>query len=143
MSVYPTTHLPLVPYLYYENPGAAIEWLCQAFGLAERFRLTMPNGAVAHAEVEIGGGTVIVGNVGLRNRDRPSTVRSSIYVFVEDVDAHCERARKAGAEIIEPPKDQPFGDRIYLAKDNEGHEWYFAQHLRDVSIEELSQRLSR
>ena len=143
MSVYPTTHLPLVPYLYYENPGAAIMWLSEAFGITERFRLTMRNGAIAHAEVEIGGGVVIIGNVGVRNRDRPSTVRSSVYVFVEDVDAHCERARQAGAEIVELPNDQPFGDRIYLAKDSEGHEWYFAQHTRDVSIEELSQVLSR
>ena len=86
---------------------------------------------------------VIVGNVGLRNRDRPVTVRSSVYVFVDDVDAHCERARLAGAEIIESPKDQPFGDRTYLTKDSEGHEWYFAQHVRDVSVEELSQALGR
>lgn len=143
MSIYPTSHLPLVPYLYYENPGAAIRWLCDVFGCTERFRLTTRSGAVAHAEVEIGGGVVIVGNVGIRNRDRPSTVRSSVYVFVADVDAHCERARQAGAEIVEPPRDQPFGDRIYLAKDSEGHEWYFAQHVRDVSIEELSQILSR
>ena len=143
MSVYPTTHLPLVPYLYYENPGAAIKWLTEAFGMTERFRLTMSNGAIAHAEVEIGGGVLIVGSVGLRNRDRPATVRSSVYVFVDDVDAHCERARQAGAEIIESPNNQPFGDRIYLTKDNEGHEWYFAQHVRDVSIEELSQALSR
>jgi hypothetical protein len=49
-----------------------------------------------------------------------------VLVFVEDVDAHCERARAAGAEIIESPKDQPFGDRIYLAKDCDGHEWNFA-----------------
>jgi uncharacterized glyoxalase superfamily protein PhnB len=143
MSIRPTTHLPLVPFLYYENPAAAIQWLCNAFGFTQRFRLTMPNGAIAHAEVEIGGGVVIIGNVGTRNHERPSTVRSSVYVFVENVDLHCEAARHAGAEIVESPKDQPFGDRTYLAKDNEGHEWYFAQHVRDVSVEELSRLLRR
>lgn len=142
MSIYPTTHLPLVPYLFYEDPAAAIDWLAKAFGTTERFRLTMRNGAIAHAEVEIGGGVVMIGNVGVRNRVRPSTVRSSIYVFVENADVHCEKAKQAGAEIIEAPSDRPFGDRVYLAKDNEGHEWYFAQHLRDVSVEELARVLS-
>ena len=104
MSVYPTTHLPLVPYLYYENPGAAIMWLSEAFG--------------------------IVGS---------TTARAGAHVFVEDADAHRASARQAGAEIMEPPKDQAFGDRIYRARDSEGHEWHFAQHIRDVSIEGLSQ----
>ena len=78
---------------------------------------------------------------GQRNRDRPSTVRSSVYVFVDDLDAHYQRALTRGAEIVEPPAEQPFGDRIYLAKDPEGHEWYFAQHIHDVSIEDLAARL--
>ncbi|HEX7165384.1 MAG TPA: VOC family protein, partial [Acidimicrobiales bacterium] len=61
----------------------------------------------------------------------------------DDVDAHCDAARRAGAEIVEEPADQPFGDRIYLARDPEGHEWYFAQHLRDVAIDELTDLLAR
>jgi uncharacterized glyoxalase superfamily protein PhnB len=64
-----------------------------------------------------------------------------VYVYVDDVDAHCETAKAAGAEILEPPADQPFGDRIYLARDLEGHEWYFAQHLRDVDVEDLARRM--
>lgn len=143
MSIHPTSHLPLVPFLYYEKPGEAIGWLVSAFGATERFRLSMPNGAVAHAEVEIEGGVVIIGNVGARNRERPSSVRSSVYVFVRDVDAHYQRSVAAGTEILEVPRDQPFGDRIYLARDLEGHEWYFAQHMRDVSIEELTRALQR
>jgi len=62
-------------------------------------------------------------------------------VFVSDADAHCARARAAGAEILEEPREQPFGDRIYLARDLEGHEWYFAQHLRDVPLAELRRAL--
>jgi uncharacterized glyoxalase superfamily protein PhnB len=136
-----TTQLDVLPYLFYENPRDALQWLSEVFGLSERFRLEAPNGAIAHAELEIGDGVVMIGNVGLRNRVRPSTVRSSVYVFVDDVDAHCQRATRAGAEIVEPTVDQPFGDRVYLAKDLEGHEWYFAQHMRDVSIEDLAARL--
>ncbi len=137
-----TTHLKLLPFLFYEDPAGAIAWLSNAFGFTERFRLSMPNGLVAHAELELGDGVVMIANVGRRNLDRPKTVRSSVYVFVDDVDAHHQRARAAGAEIVEEPADQPFGDRIYLAKDLEGHEWYFAQHVRDVSVEELT-RLMR
>lgn len=142
MSTQPTTHLKILPYLFYENPRAALQWLSEAFGLSERLRLELPNGAIAHAEVEIGGGVVMIGNVGLRNRERPATVRSSVYVFVDDLDVHHQRAMRAGAAIVEPPADLPFGDRVYLAKDLEGHEWYFAQHIRDVSIEDLAARLS-
>ena len=143
MSIWPTTHLPLLPYLFYEDPAAALTWLAAAFWFTERFRLALPNGAVAHAEIELGGGVVMIGNVGARNRERPASVRSSVYVFVDDVDAHCERARAHGAEIVEPPRDQPFGDRTYLAKDPEGHEWYFARHVRDVSIDDLQRMLRR
>jgi uncharacterized glyoxalase superfamily protein PhnB len=137
VSTQPTTHLKVLPYLFYENPRAALEWLSEAFGLNER-----SNGAIAHAEVEIGGGAVMIGNMGLRNRERPSTVCSSVYVFVDDLDVHHQRAMLAGAVIVEPPADLPFGDRVYLAKDLEGHERYFAQHIRDVSIEDLAARMA-
>jgi uncharacterized glyoxalase superfamily protein PhnB len=142
MSLQPTHGTAPLPYLFYENPGAAIDWLIRAFGFVERFRLQLPNGALAHAEVSAGLGVVMIGNVGPRNAMRPSTVRSSVYVFVPDVDAHCQRAREAGARIVEPPADQPFGDRSYLVLDLEGHEWYFAQHVRDVSVEQLQSMLA-
>ena len=98
-----------------------------------------------HAEVEVGDGdaAVMVGNIGARNRSDPQSVRSAVYAYVDDVDAHCERAHAAGAEVIEGPADQPFGDRIYLVMDLEGHEWYFAQHLLDVSIDELRSLMTR
>jgi uncharacterized glyoxalase superfamily protein PhnB len=83
----------------------------------------------------------MIGNVGPRNRVRPTTVRAALYVFVDDVDAHYRQARAADAEIIDEPAEAPFGDRTYLARDLEGHEWYFAQHVRDVDIEALQRRL--
>jgi len=59
-----------------------------------------------------------------------------VHVYVEDVDAHYTRAKKAGATIVSEPKDQEYGDRRYDAKDVEGHLWSFAQHVRDVPAEE-------
>jgi uncharacterized glyoxalase superfamily protein PhnB len=60
-----------------------------------------------------------------------------LHVYVDGVDAHYERARKAGAKIVAEPKDQFYGDRRYGAEDPEGHCWYFAEHVRDVSAEEM------
>jgi uncharacterized glyoxalase superfamily protein PhnB len=130
----------VVPFLYYDDVAAAIDWLTATFGCVERFRLQGPNGIVQHAEIGFGeDGVVMVGNVGPRNAGPvPPTVRSGVYVFVDDVDAHCSSARAASAEIVFGPVEMPFGDRLYLALDHEGHEWYFAQHMRDVSLAELS-----
>lgn len=136
-----TTDRTLLPYLFYVDPASAIDWLARAFGFNERFRLTAPNGAIAHAEVEMNDGVVMIGNVGGPNRTRPKSVRSAVYVFVQDVDAHCATARDAGAEIVSEPADQPFGDRLYVALDSEGHEWYFAQHMRDVDTEALQRQI--
>ena len=138
-----TTDRTLKPYLYYEDAAAAIDWLTDAFGFTERFRLDAPGGIVLHAELGFKDGVIMLGNVGPRNAVRPEQVRSGVYVYVDDVDAHHERARRAGADIVEPPSDQPFGDRIYLVLDHEGHEWYFAQHIRDVSLDELRKTVNR
>jgi uncharacterized glyoxalase superfamily protein PhnB len=130
-----------LPYLFYKDLASAIPWLETAFGFRERLRLAAPNGTVMHAEIQLGEGAVMLGNVGRRNQADPVSVRSSVYVYVADVDSHCAHARAAGAQIVEEPRDQPFGDRIYLAKDPEGHEWYFAQRLRDVTLDELRRAL--
>jgi uncharacterized glyoxalase superfamily protein PhnB len=61
---------------------------------------------------------------------------SQVHVYVDDVEAHYERAKAAGAEIIQHPTDQEYGDRRYDAKDLEGHFWSFAQHVRDVAPED-------
>lgn len=137
-----TRHDAAIPFLYYVDVAKALEWLGRAFGFRERFRLAAPSGFVLHAELELGRAVIAVGNVGPRNAGPPpDRVRSGVYVFVDDVDRHFEDSRRAGVEILEPPEEQPFGDRVYLARDLEGHEWYFAQHLRDVAVDQLTQML--
>ena len=134
-------HHAAVPFVFYSDVAAAIDWLDRVFGFAERFRLQAPGGFVVHAELALGDAIVMLGGLGPRNAGPPpDRVRSGVYVFVDDVDGHCARARAAGAIIVSEPADQPYGDRFYLAADYEGHEWYFAQHLRDVAIEELTRR---
>jgi uncharacterized glyoxalase superfamily protein PhnB len=59
------------------------------------------------------------------------------FVYVDDVDKHFAQAKEAGAKILQEPKDQFCGDRTYGTEDPEGHQWYFAQHVRDVTPEEM------
>jgi uncharacterized glyoxalase superfamily protein PhnB len=128
------------PYLYYEDAGAALEWLSRAFGLSERIRMPAEDGRVMHAELELDGGVVMLGTVvreGYRSPKALDVNTSSVYTYVDDVDAHFARAKDAGAQILQEPEDQPYGDRHYGARDPEGHEWWFGQHMRDVPLEEL------
>ncbi len=116
--------------------------MCDAFGFEEPFRLDAPNGLIAHAEIKLDEAVVMLGNVGRRNAARPETVRSSVYAFVDDVAVHHAHALSRGVEVVQPPTDQPFGDRMYLALDLEGHEWYFAQHMYDISIDDIRAKLA-
>ena len=127
------------PYLYYEDAGAMIDWLTQAFGFSERLRVPGEGGRVMHAEIELDGGVVMLASPPRERFENPARLgasTASVYTYVDDVDAHFERAREAGAEVLQEPNDQPYGDRHYGAKDPEGHEWWFGQHVKDVSPEE-------
>ena len=129
----PDTMPRISPYLYYEDVTAALQWLARAFGFRERMRLANPDGTVRHAEMELADGVILMGRPGpeYRNPKRLGHVTQSLYVYVDEIDEHFERARAAGARILEEPKDQFYGDRRYGAEDPEGHHWYFAQRVRD------------
>ena len=130
----------IIPYLLYEDVAAALDWLSRAFGFEEEGdRFTGADGKVNHAAMKLGDGMIMMGCPGpsYKSPKRLGQSTQQLYVYVEDVDAHFERARKAGATILEEPKDQFYGDRRYGATDPEGHQWYFAQHVRDVSPEEM------
>jgi len=124
--------LPTVcPYLYYREAGAAIEWLAKGFGFDVALKREGPGGQVFHAELRLGDGFVFVGpgmapfgTVPVADRD---AVHAATHVYVDDVDAHCARARSAGATIRSEPADMPWGDRMYAAEDLEGQRWIFSQ----------------
>ena len=139
----PEGYPAVMPYLHYEDAAAALDFLTTAFGFREKYRMDDENGRVGHAEVEIGDrGVVMLGEPGegYRNpKNIGAKATASIYVYVDDVDAHFVRAKDAGATILREPQDQFYGDRNYGAADPEGHEWYFGTHVRDVSPEEFAQ----
>jgi PhnB protein len=125
----------VTPYLLYEDVAGALDWLGRAFGFRESLRFQDDAGAITHAEMELDGGEIMLGHPGpdYRNPRRLGETTQLVHVYVDDVDAHFEKAREAGAEIVSEPKDQEYGDRRYDAKDPEGHLWSFAQRMREVS----------
>jgi uncharacterized glyoxalase superfamily protein PhnB len=127
----------VVPVLVYEDPGQAVDWLCRTFGFKERLRAAGPGGVV-HAQLDIGdGGAVMLGRQGAEFRaPRPNEVSQFVVVHVDDVDAHFERARQAGAHILKDPSNMPFGERQYSVDDPEGHRWTFSQSVADVVPEQ-------
>lgn len=136
----PSPRPAVVPYLAYTDAPAAIEFLTAAFGFEELFRFPMEDGRIGHAELSVGDSIVMLASVyeelGFASPQDLTGIHTQIQVAVDDVDAHFERARNAGAVVTSEPEDQFYGDRIYRAVDPEGHRWVFSQHVRDVPPEE-------
>jgi uncharacterized glyoxalase superfamily protein PhnB len=129
----------VVPFLGYEDCGAAADWLVRVFGFEELDRLEH-EGAVGHVTLRAGDGLIFLGHpdgyvnpLHLRERceaaarmyDVPWVV-DGVWVGVDDVDAHLEHARAEGARVLSGPEDGPHG-RLYRAEDVEGHRWMFQQ----------------
>lgn len=132
--------------LFYEDAGAAIDWICGAFGFEVRLRIEGEGGKIEHSELEYGEGLIMVASAGgASKRPGPQPWRSpravggantqSLCVYVDDVDAHCVRASAAGAKILDQPKTDDYGEdyganRTYRAEDPEGHHWWFMTRVR-------------
>jgi|SRR5580704_3657600 uncharacterized glyoxalase superfamily protein PhnB len=120
----------IVPWLVYPEVDRAIAWLTGAFGFQERLRTPSgPGGCIHHAQVAVGDGCVV-----LTSSDRPAE-GFSLFVPVEDVDAHCARARAFGARIVGEPRTCEFGERQYSVEDLAGYRWTFSQSVADVDPE--------
>jgi len=124
--------------LSYLDPFAALDFLERAFGFERTMVITDETGALGHAQMTFGNGTIMIGSEWNENRKSPRSVggkcTQTVHVHLdEDLDAHCARARAAGAVIEAAPEDQFYGDRTYRAVDPEGHVWTFGQTVRAVS----------
>jgi PhnB protein len=128
----------ITPYLLYEDGAAAIDFLTSAFGFREVLRHHSPEGRVWHAELALGDGEIMLGEPGrdYKNPKHLGGITVGIHVYVDDVDAHFDRAKAAGATVKSDPEDQEYGDRRYIAEDPEGHQWFFSQKIREVTPEE-------
>src|SRR5688572_26758629 len=129
---------------FYDDAPAMIDWLCRAFGFEVRLKVEGEGGRIVHSELTFGEGLVMVGQTGSGREGRdhclsPRALKGantqSMCICVDDVDAHCARARAAGAVIAAEPEVHDYGDdywadRTYEAVDPEGHHWWFMQRVR-------------
>ncbi|MFD7630543.1 VOC family protein [Streptomyces sp. NPDC059851] len=141
----------VIPHIMVDDAAAAIDFYERAFGAHEDFRLDAPGGGILHAEIRIGGSTLMLGDASVDEAEAAAFVAPAslgggttvtLHVFVPDVDSLAERARAAGAEILQPPTDMFHGDRTVVLKDPSGHIWVFLTHLEDVSEAEIRLRLA-
>lgn len=124
--------------LFYEDAGAAIEWLEKAFGFTTRLEVEDGAGGIVHSELELGDGEGVVMVASAREaRCSPRSLgganTQALFVYVDDVDAHFARARAGGAQIVSEPSNRDYDeweDRTYETLDCEGHRWWFGQRVR-------------
>ena len=122
--------MPITPYLLYEDVGAALTFLSEAFGFRKHRRpMRGRNGKINHAAMKLGDDLIMMGCPGpkYKNPKRLGQATQCLYVNIPNVDKHFQRAKKAGAKILEEPKDTFYGQRRYGAEDPEGHQWFFAE----------------
>ncbi|MBI1361355.1 MAG: VOC family protein [Alphaproteobacteria bacterium] len=131
----------LIPAVSYQDPKAALDWLGKAFGFEIEMVIEDEQGNPVHSEMRYGDGLVMIGSEWNADTKSPASIgrkcTQTVHVHMsEDIDAHCARAEKAGAEILMRPETQFYGDRTYRARDPEGHIWTFGQTVQVMSPEE-------
>ena len=127
--------------LSYRNPKAALDWLEKALGFEPAMVITDANGDIAHSEMRYQECLIMIGSEWSEDHKSPASIggknTQTVHVHLtEGLDAHCERARKAGAEILQEPETQFYGDRTYRARDPEGHIWTFGCTVQEMAPEE-------
>lgn len=131
----PDGYHTVTPYLTVRGADELIDFLKQAFGAEEIFRMPGENGAIRHAEIRIGDSMVMLGEA----RDESSQMPGAIHLYVTDTDSTYQRAIQAGATSLQEPEDQSYGDRSAGVKDSSGNHWWIATHIKDVSFEAMQQ----
>jgi uncharacterized glyoxalase superfamily protein PhnB len=119
------------PALRYRDAPAAIEWLERALGFETTERIDNPDGTIAHAELRLGDGLIMLGSGAEDLQDPPGdwrAARITLYVAVADVDGLHERAKAAGADVSDL-FEQDYGSRDFNARDPEGNHWSFGTYV--------------
>jgi PhnB protein len=137
----PKGHHTVTPSLFVAGAAKAIDFYKKALGAEELMRFPAPDGTIMHAELRIGDSIIMLGDEmpdqGGRGPKSIGGTPVSFFVYGENVDAAWKRAVDAGAKPIVPLADQFWGDRTGCLEDPFGHQWWLAQHTRDLTPEEL------
>jgi PhnB protein len=131
----------VTPSLYVATAAKAIEFYKQALGAEELIRFPAPDGSIMYAEIRIGDSVIMLGDEmpdhGGRGPTSLGGTPVSFVVYDQDVDAAWKRALDAGASVLVPLEGQFWGDRAGCIADPFGHQWWLAQHIRDLTPEEI------
>jgi len=125
----PDGYHTMTPYLIVTGAGAFIEFVKQAFGGTERVRAAGPNGAIMHADMQLGDSVIMLADAS----DEARVKTAMIHLYVADVDTDYKHALGAGGESIREPTNQAYGDRSAAVNDRWGNEWWLATHIKDVA----------
>jgi PhnB protein len=137
----PKGYHTVTPSLFVVGAAKAIEFYKKALGAEELMRFPGPDGAIMHAEIKIGDSIVMLADEMPEQGGRgPKSIGGtpvSFFVYRENVDTEWKRAVDAGAKVLVPLADQFWGDRTGCLEDPFGHQWWLAQHLQDLTPEEI------
>jgi uncharacterized glyoxalase superfamily protein PhnB len=135
----------IAPCVVYREAARMIDWLCEAYGFEIRLKVEGEDGRIEHSELAYGDGLIMISQERAGDTKRFGTAMLSplsaggntqnLMIYVDGLDAHCARARAAGARIVEEPALHDYGDdywadRSYGAIDPEGHLWWISERIR-------------
>jgi uncharacterized glyoxalase superfamily protein PhnB len=135
----PDGYSAVIPYLVVERADKLIDFMKEAFGAQERFRMAGgPGGEIGHAEMQIGDSVIMLGDS--RTTDNDRKFPGMIHLYLEDCDAAYKNAIAAGATSEQEPEDKFYGDRNASVMDPFGNVWFVSTRVEDVSPEEMEKR---
>lgn len=142
----PAGYTGVTAYLIIKGAARALDYYKKAFGAKEVMRFPGENNTIAHAEIKIGDGVVMLAEempeMSYRSPQSIGGTPVSLLFYVADVDARFAQAISAGGTVKQAVKDQFYGDRTGTLVDPFGHVWTIATHKEDVSIEEMQKRMA-
>ncbi len=140
----PEGYHSVTPYLVQRDTKRALEFYKKAFGAEPRMSMPGPDGRIMHAEVKIGDSMVFMSDecpemaADVKSPQSAGAVTSSIFLYVQDVDAVVRKAVDSGAKVIMPVADMFWGDRFGKVVDPFGHHWGIATHIADLTPEQIA-----
>ena len=134
-------HMPtLIPALSTSDPRATLAWL-EKLGFQTVMTMPMPDGSIGHAHAARGDAHLMLGPTCGKGIGAPGL---TLYINIQDsVDELCERARASGVSVTQEPRDEFWGDRLFEVEHPDGYRFSFANHVRDVSPEEMKRAMDQ
>ncbi|MDH5721898.1 MAG: VOC family protein [Alphaproteobacteria bacterium] len=147
MSKIPEGYTSITPYITFDDTAGAIELYKKALGAEVIMSMPAPDGKIMHAEIKVGNARIMVGSPCPENGGKSAKTLGgspvSFYVYVEDVQAAFDKAKGEGMTEKKAPEDMFWGDRMGTVSDPFGIDWTIAEHVRDVSPEEIEEAMKK